>query len=147
MISGCQINGHLYPVQGSLAALTPAPIFTAKITGTLAPRTIRAVLGNGEIFSGSWSVPSVKTRAERAAAGTPQPTSLAREWDTVYGQGFYTAHVLGTRFFAQTVVTGSQGTVLQVEMYRQVHGDDAAAPIDIKGVAKDSKGNIYKLVL
>jgi hypothetical protein len=31
-------------------------------------------------------------------------------------------------------------------MYRQEHpGDASAAPIDIKGVAKDDKGNIYKL--
>ena len=91
----------------------------------------------------------MKTRVQSAAAGTPGQFSLASAWDTVYGQGFYTAHVLGTPLFAQTVLTGNQGSVLQVEMYRQEHGSDtdpnSVAPLDIRGVAKDSKGNIYKL--
>ena len=151
MISGCTFTGRLYPVQGPLSSQTPTPIFTAKMTGMLKPQTISAVLSNGEVFKGTWAVPTVKVRADSAAAGTPQLTSLASAWDTVYGQGFYTAHVLGTRFFAQTSLTGSQGNVLQVEMYRQEHGSDSdphnAAPLDIKGVAKDSKGNIYKVVL
>jgi hypothetical protein len=149
IISGCTFNSHLYPVQGPLAAQTTPPIFTAKITGTLKPQSISAILSNGEVFKGIWTVPSVKTRTEKATEGTPAPTNLASEWDIVYGQGYYTAHVLGTRFFAQTVLTGNQGTVLQMEMYRQEHGSDAdpnsAAPLDIRGVAKDSKGNIYKL--
>jgi hypothetical protein len=109
------------------------------------PQTLSTVLSNGEIFKGIWTVPSVKTRAERAAAGKPQLTNLASTWDTVYGPGFYTAHVLGTRYFAQASITGNQGTLLQVEMYRLDTGAETDLLQAIKGVAKDSKGNEYKL--
>jgi hypothetical protein len=42
------------------------------------------------------------------------------------------------------VVTGNRGTVLNVELYKpdKVENTTAAA---IKGVAKDDKGNIYKV--
>jgi hypothetical protein len=92
-------------------------------------------------------VPSIKARADSAAVGAPQLTNLASAWDTVYGQGFYTAHVLGTKFFARASITGNQGTVLEVEMYRLEPNTQNPGPIEIKGVAKDSKGNIYKLAL
>jgi hypothetical protein len=147
MISGCYRYARLYPIQGPLASQTPSPIFTAKITGAFNSGNLSVILANGETFTGPWKALSVKTRAQNAASSTPEQVSLASAWDTVYGQGFYTAHVLGTRLFAQAVLTGNQGTVLQVEMYRQEHGADSSAPLDIKGVAKDSKGNIYKLAL
>ena len=71
-------------------------------------------------------------------------------WDAVYGPGFYVAHILGANFFERTIMNGSKGTVLQVEIYRRVHDSDGdprvAAPIDIQGVAQDDKGNIYKVV-
>jgi hypothetical protein len=146
MISGCYRYVHLYPVQGPLAAQAPPPIYIAKMTGAFNSGNLSVTLTNGEIFSGPWREITVKERAQRAIAGAPGEFSLATAWDVVYGQGFYTSHVLGTPLFLQTVLTGKMGTVLQVEMYRQDHGSDSSAAIDIKGVAKDSKGNIYKIV-
>jgi hypothetical protein len=136
ILTACSREVHLYPIQGPLASQTPTPIFAAKITGAFNSGSITATLANGEVFSGPWKMISV---------------SLASAWDTVYGQDFYTAHVLGTPLFVQAVLTGNQGTVLQVEMYRQEHGSDtgpnSVAPLDIRGVAKDSKGNIFKIVI
>ncbi|MGB9406332.1 MAG: hypothetical protein WCA89_02285 [Terracidiphilus sp.] len=149
LISGCYRYAHLYPIQGPLASLTPPPIYTAKITGAWNSGNLSVTLANGEVFSGPWKEISVKARTQSAAAGVPVQFNLASAWDAVYGQGFYTAHVLGTPLFVQAVLTGNQGTVLQVEMYRQEHGSDtdpnSAAPLDIKGVAKDSNGNIFKM--
>jgi len=148
VLGGCTIPAQLYPVQGPLASQTPPPIFSAKITGGVSPQTISTVLSNGETFAGTWVVPSQKARAQSAAAGKPAPTNLAIAWDTVYGQGFYSAHVLGAKFFAQSAITGDQGTVLQVEIYRPVDdAPDTNILQSIKGVAQDSHGNIYKLVL
>jgi len=144
LLSGCYRYAHLYPIQGPLASLTPPPIYTAKMTGAFNSGNLSLTLANGEVFSGPWKAISVNERAKRATAGDPGQFSLATAWDTVYGQGFYTAHVLGTPLFAQAVLTGNQGTVLQAELYRQEHGGDDA-PFDIKGVAKDSKGNLFKL--
>jgi hypothetical protein len=68
-------------------------------------------------------------------------------WDSVYGDGFYVAHVLGARSHSRAEITGSKNTVLEVELY-QINGDTSAAPdVGICGVAKDDKGDIYKLVL
>lgn len=145
-MSGCYRYAHLYPIQGPLASQAPPPVFTAKMTGAFNSGSVSVTLANGEVFSGPWKAISVKERAQNATAAKPA-VSLASAWDMVYGQGFYTAHVLGTPLFAQATLTGNQGTLLQVEMYRQEHGGDTAASLDIKGVAKDSKDNIYKLVI
>jgi hypothetical protein len=145
LVSGC-FNAHLYPVQGPLASQTPPPIYAAKVVGAFNSGKVSATLANGEVFAGPWKAISVKERAAQSAAGKQPAFSLSAAWDTVYGPGFYTAHVLGTRLFAQATLTGSHGTALQMEMYRHEHPGDAAAPaIDVKGVAKDDQGNIYKL--
>jgi hypothetical protein len=71
---------------------------------------------------------------------------MAAEWDTVYGQGFYTSRVLGARLHAKAEVTGNRGTILHVEMYKpEPVGAEAQSAASIKGVAKDDKGNIYKV--
>jgi len=66
-------------------------------------------------------------------------------WDNIYGPGYYVSHVLGTQYYAQTVVTGNRGTTMNVEMFSQP-GEKDGSP-RIKGVAKDSRDNIYKLVV
>jgi hypothetical protein len=72
---------------------------------------------------------------------------MSSEWDTVYGLGFYVSHVLGSKLYVQAALSGNKGTVLNVEMYRPevVEGRNIAS--SVKGVAKDNRGNIYKLVL
>jgi hypothetical protein len=56
--------------------------------------------------------------------------------------------VLGAHLFARTTLTGTQGGTLQVEMMSQpvetADARDVAAPV-IKGVARDEKGNVYKV--
>jgi hypothetical protein len=79
-------------------------------------------------------------------ASAPATNDMASVWDAVYGQGFYVAHIIGNKEFARAVATGNQGTVLNVEMYRANAKDKDSTP-DIRGVAKDNKGNIYKVVL
>jgi hypothetical protein len=98
-----------------------------------AGHTVSVVLEDGEICSGPWStLPSVVSAKE-----------LSAEWDVVYGSGFYVAHVLRTQINRATLA-GNRGTTLQVE-----NGDVAPRSAGhtrvIMGVAKDSRGNIYKL--
>jgi hypothetical protein len=157
LISGCHAYVHLYPVQGPLAALAPPPVYTAKVS--LVPNwskpvtvgshandkagKISVALAEGESFDGTWKEVYEKAGTQSASAKSPGMDNLAGAWDAVYGSGYYDAHVLGTPLFVQTAITGSQGTVLTVEWFEQGYGtDDLVA----KGVAKDSKGNVYKLV-
>ena len=67
-------------------------------------------------------------------------------WDAIYGQGFYVAHVLGAKYYARTKAMGNRGTILNVEIYRPENAQGSLEAAT-KGVAKDSAGNIYKIVL
>jgi hypothetical protein len=146
MLSGCAV-GRLYPVQGPFSTQSPVPVFTAKASGMFKSGNISVVLGNGEKCTGRW----VSAQASPASTGAPAANGstvpdLASVWDTVYGQGFYVSHVLGTKLFARAVVSGCSGIVLQMEMYRSEgeHAEDTA--LRIRGVARDNKDNIYKVI-
>jgi lysozyme family protein len=106
---------------------------------------INVVLDNGEAYKGRWTqVPRPNRPANVVIFASPSYVSMASEWDMVYGQGFYVAHVLGARLYARAEITGNRGTVLHAELYKpdKIEQQDIAS---IKGVAKDDKGNIYKI--
>ncbi|MFZ1941927.1 MAG: hypothetical protein WBA18_07585 [Terracidiphilus sp.] len=142
MVAGCSYITivNLYPVQGPAAAMAPPPYYQLTIKGNVAivngkAPAINVVLGNGESFHGSWNN-FTESSANQKTPGTadsfpPQP-NLAFAWDAVYGKGFFVAHLLGQTVL-QTTMTGSQGTVLQAELQGR------------RGVAIDSKGNVYKM--
>ena len=154
--TGCTSYGHLYPVQGPLAAISPPPIYTARISLVAnlgKPVTVGAhsndrtgkihvVLG-GEQFDGRWQL----VYGQTATASTQDANALPAAWDIIYGQGFYVAHVLGTPLFVHTTLTGTKGTVLQVAWYKQGDETGHSDALVSKGVAQDSHGNVYKLVL
>ncbi len=142
---GCYHMAHLYPVQGPLSAQTPPPILAAKMTGTFTPANFSAVLNDGEVCKGRFSVIPQPPASNRANA-TSSASDLSSAWDSIYGPGFYVAHVLGVRFYARALASGNRGTILNVEIYRSANVEQGAELASIKGVAKDSAGNIYKMV-
>ena len=149
LMVGCSATARFYPVQGPLSSQTPLPVPVAKVTFGVNPGNISVVLGDGEVCKGRWAVvPRGQVPKGAAEANAPTTMGMRSEWDTVYGPGFYVAHVLGAKYYAQVMATGDRGTILNVEMYRpenvEEHGNLIAA---VKGVAKDNKDNIYKLVL
>jgi hypothetical protein len=146
-LSACMRVAHLYPVQGPLAGRTPPPIYTGRITGILNSGSISAKLANGQQFTGKWQAQSVNAQAKKSRAGVVPPFNLSDQWDTVYGPGFYTAHVLGAHLFARTILIGNQGSTLQMEMISQPvqTTDPAGAPPEVSGVARDEEGNVYKV--
>jgi hypothetical protein len=141
LLSGCSYysatSGQLYPVQGPSAALAPAPVYDATITvSSKSGTSISLVMANGEMFSGAWGgvvESSVNAKTPGTPAGYPPQPNLSFAWDAVYGQGDFVAHILG-KSAGHALLTGSQGTVLQVEIAGH------------RGVAVDNKGNIYKVV-
>ena len=153
MVCGCfqpAVKGvAIYPVQGPQAALAPAPVYTAAFPfrlSVLSPTKISMVLGNGESFKGKFNVatasaPNSKTHGTPSSY-PPQP-NLAFAWDAVYGKGYFVAHILG-KSIAGAALTGTQGTVLQVE-FKPVQ--EFVQHENEFGVAIDNKGNVYKVVL
>ena len=165
--AGCA-SARMYPVEGPMASETPGAVYTAKLTGLLYSGDITITVGNGEVCKGHWTLVKGGTSLDSAPAGltpasanatdapaadasaagapaTPSPVTegMPAAWDAVYGQGYYVAHVLGEPLYAHAMVIGNRGTVLNVEFYRVNRGDNSR--IDIHGVAKDNKGNIFKL--
>ncbi len=103
------------------------------------------VLGDGEVCKGRWStVPRAQVPKGAATASTSSTDGMPSVWDTVYGSGFYVSHVLGTRLYVRSALTGDRGTVLNVEMYRPDNNESNIRGA-IKGVARDNKDNLYKL--
>jgi hypothetical protein len=127
---------RLYPAQGPLATVPSPQVFTARMHGSTTGQ-ITVTLANGEVFNGQWSTLvafSTNTNPKKTTTGSPLQPNLASAWDAVYGQGFYLAKVLGESI-GQALLTGNQGTVIQMEYFNNK-----------EGAALDSKGNIYKMV-
>jgi len=143
LLTGCATTGFikLYPIQGPSAALAPPHIYDATIVskmvdGYFTHGQLKVILENGETFQGSWEnfVPStMNAKTVGTSASYPPQENLAFAWDAIYGQGNFVAHLLG-QTCGHSVMTGSHGTVLQVEFNFP------------RGVAIDNKGNLYKMV-
>jgi len=143
-LSGCA-TARFYPVQGPLSTQTPVPVYVAKFSGAFNSGNLSVVLANGEVCKGRWAtVPRPNASSDAAAASAVPANNLSAEWDTVYGTGFYVAHVLGARLYARAALTGNRGTTLNVELYKPDQVENATVSA-IKGVAKDDKSNIYKV--
>jgi hypothetical protein len=143
LLSGCSATARLYPVSGPLSQHNPTPVYVGKITGMVDSGNFSVVLENGEVCKGQWLTVS-RPNASSNASATPAQENLAAEWDSVYGAGFYVAHVLGARLYGRGTATGNSGTVLNFEIYRPEDAQNVPRG-SIKGVAKDNKGNVYKL--
>lgn len=150
--SGQAARGQrLFPVQGPAATQAAPQAFTAKLSNIFkASGAISLVQEGGETgenFQGKWTTVTatfINEKTPGAPASYPPQPNLAFAWDVVYGQGYYSANVLGSQALGQAIATGNHGTILQVEFEKWKLG----GPVDnIFGVAVDNKGNIYKVVL
>jgi hypothetical protein len=139
MLGGCilSVPGGFSPVQGPLSKQSPIPTYSATITG-LFYGSISVVLDNGEVCKGPWAAVSATPRGTSATVVTP--IDMAADWDSVYGAGYFAAHVLGNKVYARATLTGSKATVLHVEFSNETN-----TPGNTKGVAKDNKGNVFKV--
>jgi hypothetical protein len=139
IMSGCSLPLRLYPVQGPLSKHTPVPILNGTLTGNFSG-TMKVVLPDGEICEGEWTASTTPPGSGSAI----QPVHMAPVWDTIYGQGFYTAHILGEKV-AQGTLRGNKGTTLSVEIKPHLDSQDGLK--NIQGVAQDNVKNIYKIAL
>jgi hypothetical protein len=137
ILSGCfslTVRSGFSPVQGPLSKQSPIPTYSATISGLLSG-TVSVVLDNGEVCTGPWELAS---KTPSAAAVTP--IDMAADWDSVYGPGYFAAHVLGNKLYARATLTGSKGTVLHVEFSNESNTRGST-----KGVAQDNRGNVFKV--
>ena len=121
---------YLHPVKGALASQQP-PVAITGITTGFGSGTISLQLPGGESCTGNW----VPVPQEQGDLG------LASSWDQVYGDGFFTRHVLGSRWRGAATLRGDKGSEFRLEFYR---GDAKENPM--LGVARDSAGNLFKVI-
>jgi hypothetical protein len=133
LLSGCVIAqpGHLYPVQGPLAAQNPPPVYKVSLNAVARSGSLTATLAAGKA-TGSWSV---------LLATDPTASKMAAQWDAIYGQGFFVANVLGNPNFCRAALNGAQGVHLDVEFTL----NPQAQVFTAKGIATDPQGNLFKL--
>jgi hypothetical protein len=139
MLSGCilSVPGGFSPVQGPLSKQSPIPTYAATLSGLLSG-SISVVLDNGEVCKGAWAFVSQTPPGTSATVVTP--IDMTADWDSVYGTGYFAAHVLGNKLYARATLTGSKGTVLHVEFSNENNTRG-----NTKGVAEDNKGNVFKV--
>ena len=148
LLISCHATARFYPVQGPLSAQTPPPVFVGKISGAFYSGSMTVTGVQGEVFQGRWEAVKQPVKSTDAPPTPPADSEMIPIWDSIYGNGFYVAHVLGTRLYGRGSLTGKGGDSLKVEFYRpEDKGNTDAVSVrgSLKGVAKDEKGNVYKV--
>jgi hypothetical protein len=144
-LAGCVVPIAFNPVAGPLAAQRPPPGYVAQIRDVIfgsGPQGHLAVaLEHGEIFRGTWG-PAVPSGAGTSTSAATRELDLTRDWDSVYGAGYFSAHVRGSPLHARASLAGSAGSTAVVEVYNEhnVCGET-------RGVARDSHGNLYRVTV
>ena len=120
---------YLYPVKGPIVSQYPNAAITGFSTG-ISSGSVSFQLPSGESCTGAWEpIPQNQT-----------DSSLASDWDLIYGEGYFTKNVLGSKWRGKSKITGDKGSEFQLEFYR---GNPKGSPL--LGIAKDSAGNVYKV--
>ena len=133
VMCGCSTTANLYPVKGPLAEVKPLPVIRARINGIMGNSGgITLKMPDGEPCKGEWS----------SAAGisiTSSSGTLFSQYGSAYWSGYTVSNKAGENR-GQAIVIGEHGTVIQIEFYT---GSGTANGF---GLAKDNKGNIYKVL-
>jgi hypothetical protein len=120
---------YLHPIKGPITNQYPNAAITGFSTG-FSSGSISFQLPSGESCNGTWEpIPQNQTEP-----------SLASYWDSIYGEGYFTKHVLGSKWRGKSKITGNKGSEFQLEFYR---GTPQNSPL--LGIAKDTAGNVYKV--
>jgi hypothetical protein len=132
-VCACSTTANLYPVEGPLSEATPTPVLVAKVDGiTGNTGGFSFAMPSGASCDGRWS--SVAPTFTTVSAG-----SLFSQYGAVAGFGTVTGNVPGVNK-GQAFAICSDNTRFDVEF---LTGSGTANGY---GVAKDTNGNIYKMI-
>jgi hypothetical protein len=141
ILSGCSTTATLYPINGPLSKMQPLPVLTATADGIMGNTgNISLTLPDGEFCKGRWSsIAPMDVNYSTALATSTTTNGMSSVWATVYGSGFSVNNLAGVNK-GEAVLVGDKGTVIQVEFYTGSGTANGA------GVAKDNKGNFFKVL-
>lgn len=135
LLAGCSSSQIVtfYPVKGPLATQVPLPIAKATaegITGNTGPLTM--TLASGETCTGQWSSAAPQQVAVTSA-------SLFTTYGPVAGYSVTAGNVPGVNR-GEAFMSCDRGTSVQAEFFT------GSGTANGYGVAKDSAGNVYKML-
>lgn len=141
LVVGCSTTVSMFPMEGPLSKVAPLPVLSAKVDGILGNTgNISLTYPDGETFTGKWSSMAPQSGGVSAGITTSgAKTGLLSAWAAAFGAGYSVKIVPGVNR-GEAVAVGNKGTVVEIEFYT---GSGTANGV---GVAKDNKGNIYKLL-
>lgn len=140
-LAACSTTASLYPVDGPLSKQQPLPVLTATVDGIMGNTGgISMTLPDGEQCTGKWSsIAPMSVGFSTASASGNAINAMASVWTTVYGSGFSVKNLPGVNK-GEAMLVGDRGAIIQVEFYTGSGTANGA------GVAKDNKGNTYKVL-
>jgi hypothetical protein len=133
LASGCSQPVTLYPVQGPLSKQQPLPTIAAQADGILGNTgDLSLTLPDGEACRGKWS--SAAPQQVSVSTG-----SLFSMYGSAAGYGVTAGNVPGVNR-GEAFLTCDRSTTIQAEFFT------GSGTANGYGVAKDSRGNIYKMI-
>jgi hypothetical protein len=134
LLQGCSTTVNFYPIEGPLSQIKPLPLLQAKADGILGNTgTLTLSLHNGEVCTGKWS------SLAPTFAATSSGTLFDRYGRSIGFQGSVIGIQPGVNRGA-AFLTCSAGTTIEAEF---LTGSGTANGV---GVAKDSAGNVYRML-
>lgn len=134
---GCSTTAHLYPTEGPMADINPKPVLKAKVKGIMGDSgSILLTMQDGEVCEGRWSVIAPKAAGYSSGSGMlTDGTSL------LTGTGSATDIGHSERINnGEAYLSCDKGTFIEISF--RVGSGTASG----NGVAKDNKGNKYKVI-
>lgn len=141
VFTSCSKTVFLYPYSGPIVENKNVRVLKAKasgITGNTGKITI--TLPSGEVLNGRWAsmAPMEVTYSQGSSRGYASD-GMRSIWAKVYGSGYTIRNKPGVNK-GEAYLVGSKGITLEIEFYT------GSGTANGTGVAKDNKGNIYKVI-
>src|SRR5262249_45340182 len=115
LLVSCHATARFYPVRGPLAEQNPTAVLVGKVTAARESGPMTVTGTQGEVFRGRWQMVKQPTKTTQAPAVAPTDNEMAALWDSIYGNGFFVGHILGSRQYGRASLQGNAGSVLKVE--------------------------------
>jgi hypothetical protein len=132
-ITACSTQVNLYPVQGPLASQRPLPVVTAEADGILGNTgNLKMTMPTGEVCAGKWA-------SAAPQMGAVSTTSLFGQYGSITGMSVMSGPAPGVNR-GEAFLTCTQGTTVQAEFFT------GSGTANGYGIAKDSNGNVFKMI-
>lgn len=141
-LAACSTSVSFFPVSGPLVLAKQNQPIVAKAEGIWGNSgKISLTLPSNQFCTGKWSsvAPTVAT-ANVGIGSLAISNNMSSAWGTVYGTGFSVGNAVSVNR-GEAMLVCNDGTSIQVEFFT------GSGTANGYGVAKDSNGNFYKILM